>query len=63
MIDEMGWVELHGEIGYYLSVPAYRAVYDVSWWQAPSEFTRAVDEIIAGIFPGQAALPIADSRR
>jgi hypothetical protein len=60
MVDEMGWVELQGEIKYYLSVPAYRAVYDVLWQQAPSEFTRAVDEIIAGIVPGQASLPIAD---
>ena len=46
MGSEAAWLELQGEITAVLGRPAYRAVFDVEWKQAPSEFTRAVDEII-----------------
>jgi hypothetical protein len=46
MGTEAAWLELQGEIKSMLGLPAYRAVFDVWWKQAPSEFTRTVDAII-----------------
>jgi hypothetical protein len=46
MGSEAAWLELQIEIKAMLDRPAYRAVFDMLWKQAPSEFTRTVDAII-----------------
>jgi hypothetical protein len=46
MGSEAAWSELRVEIKAMLAHPAYRAVFDVLWKAAPSEFTRTVDAII-----------------
>jgi len=47
MVPEKSWLEFEGEVGVMLNFPVYRAVYENLWKQAPSEFTRTVDKMIA----------------
>ena len=47
MVTKISWLEFEGEVGVVLNFPVYRAVYENFWKQAPSEFTRTVDELLA----------------
>lgn len=49
LVSDAAWEEFRLEIPLFYSLPAVRAVYE--WWylESPSEFTRAIDEIVAEI--------------
>ncbi|MFT4564051.1 MAG: hypothetical protein ACI9BW_003813 [Gammaproteobacteria bacterium] len=46
LVTEESWLEFEQEITVLLSVPAYRAVFEKLWKQAPSDFTRVADEVL-----------------
>ena len=46
LATEVAWGEMEIEIRAFSTQPAQRAVYDYWYKQAPSDFTRKVDEII-----------------
>jgi hypothetical protein len=46
LVSEAGWEEFKIEVHLFYSMPAAQAVYDHWYQQAPSEFTRAIDDIM-----------------
>jgi hypothetical protein len=46
LVSGAGWEEFRTEIALFYSLPAIQAIYEGWYKQAPSEFTRAVDEIV-----------------
>jgi hypothetical protein len=46
LATDSAWGEMEIEIKAFSALPAHRAVYDYWYGQAPSDFTRKVDEII-----------------